>query len=86
MKGNLDSVCIFYNVVVGYDVAVLAVDYSAACTLGDILTQPGVCCDGFCRNGYYLVFVFSYDFLNRKLTACGFCQVVVCGGYCLIDY
>ena len=70
--------------IVGYDVTVFAVDYSASGTFSNILAEPGICYDGFCGNGYHGVFVFSDDFLNGKLTACGFSQIVVCGGNCLI--
>ena len=63
--------------VVGDDIAVLAVDDAAARALRNILTQPGVCGDGLGFNRDDGIFVFCDDFLNRELTACRLGQIVV---------
>ena len=65
--------------VVGDDIAVLAVDDAAACTLRHILTQPAVGGNGFrfdCDDG---VFIFSDNLFNRELAACSLRQIVVRG-------
>ena len=64
--------------IVGDDITIFAVNDTAACTLGYILTEPAVRRHRFRLNRNYGVFVSCNDFLDGKLASGCFCEIDIC--------